>query len=90
MQLYCGPNRICFCCKHQHAVAHKYKLTAPNLIPFFNAEGRYTHALIALGSDKVGDNEINTVTVECNVDANNMDEDNLTLAVDILQEHETL
>ena len=97
-------------CKHQHAVAHKYNLTAPNLIPFFNAEGRYTHALIAVGSDKVGDksfycgmselteakqescaNKINTVTMECNVDVNNMEEENnLTLAVDILQEHETL
>lgn len=28
-------------CKHQHAVANKFGLTAPNLIPFFNSDGRY-------------------------------------------------
>ena len=42
-------------CKHQHSVANKYKLTAPNLIPYFNSEGRYLHALIAIGPGKVGD-----------------------------------
>ena len=41
-------------CKHQHSVAIKYTLTAPNLLPYFNGEGRYLHALIALGHDKVG------------------------------------
>ena len=42
-------------CKHQHAVANKLKLTAPNLLPYFNADGRYLHALIALGPERVGD-----------------------------------
>lgn len=42
-------------CRHQHAVASKYKLTAPTLLPYFNGEGRYLHALIALGHEKVGD-----------------------------------
>ena len=42
-------------CKHQHAVAKKFNLTAPNLLPYFNGEGRYLHALIALGQDRVGD-----------------------------------
>ena len=27
-------------CKHQHAVANKYKLNSPNLIPCFNAMGK--------------------------------------------------
>lgn len=42
-------------CKHQHSVANKYKLNAPNLAPYFNNDGRYLHALIALGPCKVGD-----------------------------------
>ena len=28
---------------------------APNLLPYFNGEGRYLHALIALGQERVGD-----------------------------------
>ena len=31
-----------------------YNLTAPNLLPYFNGEGRYLHALIAVGHQKVG------------------------------------
>ena len=42
-------------CKHQHAVANKFKLIAPNLLPYFNGEGLYLHGLIALGQDRVGD-----------------------------------
>ena len=42
-------------CKHQHAVANKYNLTAPNLVPYFNGDGRYLHAVVALGSEKAGD-----------------------------------
>ena len=42
-------------CKHQHSVAQKFNLTAPNLLPYFNGEGRYLHALIELGRDRVGD-----------------------------------
>ena len=42
-------------CKHQHAVANKFGLTAPNLIPYFNGDGRYLHGLIAVGLDKVGE-----------------------------------
>ena len=41
-------------CKHQHAVANKYKLNSPNLIPLFNARGRYLHAVIALGEARAG------------------------------------
>ena len=41
-------------CKHQHAVANKYKLSSPNLIPFFNARGRHLHAVIALGEARAG------------------------------------
>ena len=41
-------------CKHQHSVATIYNLTASNLIPYFNGEGRYLHALIAVGHQKVG------------------------------------
>ena len=41
-------------CKHQHAVASKYTLNSPNLIPFFNARGRYLHAVIALGEERAG------------------------------------
>ncbi len=33
-------------CKHQHAVANKFNLVAPNLIPY---------ALVALGLEQVGD-----------------------------------
>ena len=42
-------------CKHQHAVANKYNLTAPNLVPYFNGDGRYLHAIVALRVDKAGD-----------------------------------
>lgn len=42
-------------CRHQHSVAKKLNLMAPNLLPYFNSEGRYLHALIALGQDKVGE-----------------------------------
>ena len=42
-------------CKHQHSVANKYNLTAPTLLPYFNGEGRYLHAVIALGYAKAGD-----------------------------------
>ena len=30
-------------------------MTAPNLLPYFNGEGHYLHALIALGLDRVRD-----------------------------------
>ena len=33
----------------------KFNLTAPNLLPYFNGEVLYLHALIALGQDRVGD-----------------------------------
>ena len=39
-------------CKHQQAT--QYHLQAPNLIPYFNSDGRYLHAIIALG-DEAGD-----------------------------------
>ena len=42
-------------CKHQHAVANKYNLTAPNLVPYFNGDGRYLHAIVALETEKAGD-----------------------------------
>ena len=42
-------------CKHQHAVANKHNLTAPNLVPYFNASGRHLHAIVALGPEKAGD-----------------------------------
>ena len=41
-------------CKHQHAVANKLNITAPNLLPYFNADGCYLHALIAAGQHRVG------------------------------------
>ena len=34
--------------------SQKYNLTAPNLIPYFSSEGRYMHALIALGKERAG------------------------------------
>ena len=40
---------------HQHAVANKYNLTAPNLVPYFNGDRRYLHAIVALGVEKAGD-----------------------------------
>lgn len=42
-------------CKHQHSVAKKFNLTAPNLLPYFNSEGHYLHALVALGQGRAGD-----------------------------------
>ena len=33
----------------------KYNLIALNLLPYFNGEGRYLHALIALGQERAGD-----------------------------------
>ena len=40
-----------------HAVANKLNVTAPNLLPYFNTDGRYLHASIAVGPQchKVGD-----------------------------------
>ena len=32
-----------------------YNLTAPDLVPYFNGDGRYLHAVIALGMEKAGD-----------------------------------
>lgn len=37
------------------SVAKKLNLTAPNLLPYFNGEGRYLHALVALGQVRAGD-----------------------------------
>ncbi len=97
-------------CKHQHSVANKFNLIAPNLIPYFNGEGRYLHALIAIGRDKVGDksfyvgmrelstetraveNELNmnpetSMNLETSYDSG---EENLTIAVDIMMQQETL
>ena len=42
-------------CKHQAAVAKVYKLSAPNLVPYFSNEGRYLHAVIAVGVTKAGE-----------------------------------
>ena len=41
-------------CNHQHAVANKYTLNPPTLIPYFNAKGRYLPAAIALGEERAG------------------------------------
>ena len=38
--------------KHQHAVANKYNLTAPNLVPYFNGNRKCLHAIFALGVQK--------------------------------------
>ena len=42
-------------CKHQHAIANKCNLIAPNLVSYFNGDGRYLHAIVALGVEKAGD-----------------------------------
>ena len=42
-------------CKHQHTVANKLNVTAPNLLPYFNVDGRYLHASITIGPLRVGD-----------------------------------
>ena len=42
-------------CKHQAAVAQKYNLVSMNYIPYFNAEGRYPYAVLAVGIEKAGD-----------------------------------
>ena len=41
-------------CKHQHAVANKLNVTAPNLLPYFNVDEYYLHALIDVGPLRVG------------------------------------
>ena len=41
-------------CKHQAAVARKYQLVAPNILPYFNSDGRYLHAVLAVGKEKAG------------------------------------
>ena len=71
-------------CKPKHAVAstRHYNIHALTLIPYFNSEGRYLHAMLALGNDEAGDkqyyvsitdkeiNEIDTSdkNKECSVD----------------------
>ena len=42
-------------CKHQAAVAKKYNLDLPNMIPYFSTEGRYLYAILALGKKNAGD-----------------------------------
>ena len=42
-------------CKHQAAIAKKYRLVAPNILPYFNSEGRYLHAVLAVGREKAGE-----------------------------------
>ena len=37
-------------------MAKVYKLSAPNLVPYFSNEGRYLHAVIAVGVSKAGEN----------------------------------
>ena len=36
-------------------MAKVYKLSAPNLVPYFSSEGRYLHAVIAVGVSKAGE-----------------------------------
>ena len=92
-------------CKHQRAVANKYNLVAPNLIPYFNGDGRYLYALITLGPEKVGNKafylgmnemspEQSSYTMEYN-DVNNVcnyncAEQNLTFALNLIEEQEEL
>ena len=62
---------------------------APNLLPYFNGEGRYLHALIALGQDRVGDKSFYvgmkevtqspTLSASISVDSNEMQEDTCTM-----------
>ena len=76
-------------CKHQHSVAQKFNLMAPNLLPYFNGERRYLHALIALGQDRVGDKSFYvgmkdvtqspTLSAPISVDSNEMQEDTCTM-----------
>ncbi len=74
-------------CKHQHSVAQKFNLTAPNLLPYFNGEGRYLHALIALGWDRVGDKSFygglkeitQSTTLSASVDSNETQDDTCTM-----------
>ena len=42
-------------CKHQRSVAKKCSLTAPNVLHYFNGEGRYLYAFLALCQERVGD-----------------------------------
>ena len=36
-------------------MAKVYNLSAPNLVPYFSSEGRYLHAVIAVGISKAGE-----------------------------------
>lgn len=60
-------------CKHQHAVANKYNLSAPNLVPYFNGDGRYLHAIVALGVDKAGDRSFYSSITESGICASESD-----------------
>ena len=42
-------------CKHQAAVAKKYRLVTPNILLYFNSEGRYLHAVLTVGREKAGE-----------------------------------
>lgn len=42
-------------CKHQSAVAKKYNIELPNMVPYFSTEGRHLYAILALGIEKAGD-----------------------------------
>ena len=76
-------------CKHQHAVAQKYNLMAPNLLPYFNDEGRYLHAFIALGQQRFGDKSFYvgikditktpTLSASISADSNEMQDDTGTM-----------
>ncbi len=62
-------------CKHQHAVANKFNLVAPNLIPYFNGDGRFLYALVALGVEQVGDKSF---YMGMNEEFHRQSEDNIT------------
>ena len=91
-------------CKHQHAVAKYYNLQAPTLIPYFNSEGRYMHAVLALGHDEAGDKRYyvsirdkesehihNTVrTVNTEVESTESGPANLDTMLEIMEEHDEM
>ena len=59
--------------QHQHAVANKYNLSAPNLVTYFNGDGRYLHAIVALGVDKAGDRSFYSGITESGIHASGSD-----------------
>ena len=82
-------------CKHQAAVAKKYNLRLPNMVPYFSTEGRHSYAILALGIKNAGDQSfyvdiLGKTKVQVSADENDTKTDDIICtSSDIIIENDT-